>query len=475
METITLESLKEGLTFKGDLIIDQTFILVPQSAEVNNDLINALKEWEFSEVFCDGALSLGGDIGVNTLKAKTEDVNSASFNDNKAARIGESVKKAIEESKNQQLDKGDSSRIRLVQSIYDEYMNYTEQLFTHYATHKEINEDELGDTVKELCIFIKENRRFILRVNQSNETFSRNFLVRHTMRTTVLAIVIALQLKMPLSKMVELGVTSVLHEIGMLRLPPSIYMTDRRLTPGERGQILKHPLLGYQIVKDLNFPLPVQLGILEHHEKENGTGYPRKLGSDKISINAKIISVACSYEAITASRLYKDEKTEFEAMVEILKNNEKQYDDTVIRALLYSVSLFPIGAYVYLSNKKVAVVVDTNPDNPKYPIVQSLTEKDEQGFPKNIATAPNGISIVRILSRTEQEDILKIVAERYQAIQQAQEIAANAPAPVQASASEPALSDNGNAAPAPLPASAIVPGSSGDDNETVEVDINMFS
>lgn len=427
METITLESLKEGLTFKGDLVVDQNFVLVPQSAEVSKELIQALQEWEFTTVYCDGALSLGGDIGVNKVSLQTEDVSSDSFNDNKAARIGESVKKAIEESKNAQLDKGDNSRIRLVQSIYDEYMNYTEQLFTHYATHKEINQDELSDTVKELCIFIKENRRFILRVNQSNETFSRNFLVRHTMRTTVLAIVIALQLRMPLSKMVELGVTSVLHEIGMLRLPPSIYMTNRKLTPGERGQIFKHPLLGFSIAKDLNFPLAVQLGILEHHEKENGTGYPRKLSSEKISINAKIISVACSYEAITASRLYKDEKTEFEAMVEILQNREKQYDDTIIRALLYSVSLFPIGAYVYLSNKKVAVVVDTNPENPKYPIVQSLTEKDEMGFPKTIHTAPDGISIVRILNRNEQEDILKIVAERYQAIHEAQEIAANAP------------------------------------------------
>ncbi|MCQ2590679.1 MAG: HD-GYP domain-containing protein [Treponema sp.] len=456
METITLESLKEGLTFKGDLVIDQNFILLPQTVEVSKELIQALQEWEFNTVGCDGSLSLGGDIGVSRQPVQTEAVNAAAFNSNRAARIGESVIKALEESKNTQLDNSDNSRIHLVQSIYDEYMNYIEQLFTHYATHKEINQEELSDTVKELCIFIKENRRFILRVNQSSETFSRNFLVRHTMRTTVLAIVIALQLRMPLSKMVELGITSVLHEIGMLRLPPSIYMTDRKLTPGERGQIAKHPLLGYQIVKDLEFSLPVQLGILEHHEKENGTGYPRKLSSEKISLNAKIISVACSYEAITASRLYKDEKTEFEAMVEILKNNEKQYDDTIIRALLYSVSLFPIGAYVYLSNKKVAVVVDTNPDNPKYPIVQSLTERDEMGFPKTIHTEPNGISIVRILNKNEQNDILKIVSERYQAIHEAQEIAAHAPA-VQAPVVEH---------------KDVPPVQSG---EMEEVDINMFS
>lgn len=433
METITLESLKPGLTFKGDLVIDNNFILVPQTAEVTQELIDALKEWEFTELFCDGSLSLGGDIGINTLQQQKKQDEDA---ENKAARIGENVKKALEESKNTLVDKSDNSRISLVQGIYDEYMNYIEQLFTHYATHKEINDDELIDTVKELCLFIKENKRFILRVNLSSETFSRNYLVRHTMRTTVLAIAIALQLKMPLSKLVELGVTSILHEIGMLRLPPSIYMTDRKLTPGEKAKIFSHPLLGYQIVKDLNFPLPVQLGVLEHHEKETGNGYPRMLSSDKISINAKIISVACSYEAITSNRLYKAGKSDFEAMVELLRNTERQYDDTVIKALLYTVSLFPIGAYVYLSNKKVAVVVDTNPASPKYPIVQSITEKDEQGFPKTINTDPNGISIVRILNKKEQEDIMKIVQERYLAISQAQAIAASTPSPTAETSSQ---------------------------------------
>ena len=79
METITLESLKEGLTFKGDLVIDQNFILVPQSAEITPELIQALKEWEFSTIYCDGALSLGGDIGVNTLRTKTEEVKPVKF------------------------------------------------------------------------------------------------------------------------------------------------------------------------------------------------------------------------------------------------------------------------------------------------------------------------------------------------------------------------------------------------------------
>ena len=428
MDTITADSLHENLTFTGDLMIDSTFVLLPQTAPVTNDLIKALKEWEFDTFYCEGNLSLGGDIGIS-VSTGSDDPRE----DKNSTKIGESLKAAIARSKNVQLDNSDKARMDMVEKVYDEYMNYIESVFTHYATHKEIDQDDLSETVKELCVFIKENKRFILRVNPAEGATKKNFLVTHSMRTTVLAIAIALQLHMPLSKMIDLGVTSILHEIGMLRLPPQIYMTDKKLTPGERSQILKHPVLGYTIVKDLNFPLNIQLGVLEHHEKENGTGYPQKKAGDKISNNAKIISVACSYEAISSPRSYKTGRSTFEAIVELLQNRERSYDDSIIRGLLYTVSLFPIGSYVYLSNRKIAQVIDTNPDNPKTPIIQYLTEKEADGSPKVSATGSNGINIVRILSKEEENDILALVKDKYKDIEEAQAEAAATPQEVKPS------------------------------------------
>lgn len=450
METFTLEAIKEDQTFRGDLCIDSNFILLPESCPVTKDLLEELKEWEFTSLITQEALSREGKPAAPESVFNTEpkqeepqaaqtpqtentidNVNNTSFNDNSTTnvKIGESVKIAIENYKNVPVETSDNTRMEMVQKVYDEYMNYIEKMFTFYATNKQINLEELSDTVKELCMFIKDHRRYILRINPSSDNSSKNFLIMHSMRTTVIAIVIAMQMHIPLSKMVELGVTCVLHEIGMLKLPPQVYMTSRQLTPGEKVQILKHPLFGYAIAKDMNFPLAIQLGILEHHEKENGTGYPRRLTSDKISINAKIISVACSYEAITAPRTYKDERSAFVAILELLKNNNHQYDDDVIKALLLSVSLFPIGSYVYLSNRKVALVIDSNPDSPKFPIVQSLSEKEDNGSPKIIQTSADGVSIVRILTKEEQKDILKILDERYAAIKEAQEFAEANPLP----------------------------------------------
>lgn len=500
METITLESLKEDSTFKSDLIIDDTFIVLAHSANVTKELIAALREWEFTSISTADPLvnefAPKPSVNQNTNE-QTEEVYEHESSDNTESdsseedinadditkksdtvRIGESVKKAIENSKNAPQNNSNTARMEMVRQVYEEYMNYIEQVFRHYATHKQINQEEISETVKELCIFIKENKRFILRVDASQEYKDKNFLVRHSMRTTVLAIVIGLQLRMPLSKMIELGVSCILHEIGMLRLPPSVYMTDRKLTLGEKAQILKHPLYGYTIVKDLDFPLPIQLGILEHHEKENGTGYPRKLPSEKISTIAKIISVACSYEAITAPRSYKNQRTEFEAMIEVLKNPERQYDDTVIKALLYSVSLYPIGAYVYLTNRKIAIVIDTNPDNPKFPVVQSISEKEPDGSPKIIQTSPDGITIARILTKSEQDDIIKLMEERYKAIEEAQKIAEQnlqEQKEKEEHASQEPTENNTENTPSENTDSSQAATPSADMNQMEEVDISLFT
>jgi HD-GYP domain-containing protein (c-di-GMP phosphodiesterase class II) len=145
----------------------------------------------------------------------------------------------------------------------------------------------------------------------------------------------------------------------------------------------------------------VTIAALEHHERENGGGYPRKLTGDKISLYAKIIAVACSYEAQTNTRPHRAAKDGFSGMVDLLKNEGKQYDDTVIRALVFSLSIYPIGLYVLLSNGKKGQVVDVNPENPRYPIVQLLGVLTPDGKTKTLETSQNGVHIVRPLVRDE--------------------------------------------------------------------------
>ena len=106
--------------------------------------------------------------------------------------------------------------------------------------------------------------------------------------------------------------------------------------------------------------------------------------------------------------------------MELIQNKENQYDGNVLKALLYTVSLYPIGTYVYLTNRKIAEVIDSNPTNPKCPIVQLITEKEPDGSPKIIQTNPAEIFISRILTKQEEQDIINLLEQKKKMIADAQ-------------------------------------------------------
>lgn len=299
----------------------------------------------------------------------------------------------------------DTKIMESAQKTYEKFMDYITQVYTKYSTHKTISQNELNGKVLELCNFVRETKKFILRISPSYEARNKNFLISHSMRTTVLSIVIGMQLNMPYEKLIELGVASILHEIGQIRLPPQFYMNEKPLTPAEKAQMATHTVIGYNIVKEAGFPLTIQLGVLDHHERETGSGYPRHLTGNAISPYAKIIAVACSYEAITAPRHFKEARTTYEGMIEMLKNSNHLYDDAVVKALLYSVSLFPIGAYVYLANGKVGQVVDVSPASPKNPMVKIIGGINTDGSAKIVQTDEANLKIVRVMTKQETKDL----------------------------------------------------------------------
>ncbi len=393
MNTFNVVELEDGYFFTDDVFLDKKFLLTTPGVPVSAEFKRALKDWEFIKVFSEGIPS-----EHPVLRSASE---SKEPGKNDAAE-----KKETEETKEEENQSDDSIFARVVKS-YDEYQEFIAQIYTRYATKKELPLQAISDKVKEICEFIRDNRRYVLRIQPSAESRDKNYLVVHSMRSTVFAIVIGLQLKFPIHKLIELGVSCILHEIGMIRLPPQLYMGNKVLTPVEKNAIFTHPVISYNILREFSFPLNICLGVLEHHERENGEGYPRKLSKEKISLYAKIIAVACSYEAVTAPRPYKEARDAYTGIIDIMKNQGKQYDETIIRALLFSISLFPIGLYVLLSNNKIGQVVDVNPENPKYPVVEILGETKPDGSPKIVETSEYGLTISRPLTKEEGAKLIK--------------------------------------------------------------------
>ncbi len=427
MNSFPVQTIKNQQFFSQQLVIDKNFILLDPAIPFTDTLRKALVEWDFKVVYSEGSLrgsaptleSKSENVSVSEFDDSSEEFDVDAFNNNQSSPkpktgepehkegINSAVKKVLDEAHNDITQNSEKSRMDVVQTVYNEYLNYINAVYTRYATHKDLNLREISDTIKDLCMFIRDNRRYVLRIQPNPDAKARDFLINHSMRTTTLAITIGLQLHIPLSNLIELGVTSLLHEIGQIRLPPQLYITDKKLSAPEKAQLSTHPILGAKIMKENNFPIAIQLGVLQHHERENGQGYPQKISGVQIHQYAKIISVACSFEAITSPRHFREAKTTYDAMVEMLRNEQSAYDDTVIKALLYSLSLFPIGAYVFLSNGRIAQVTDVNPIDPKNPIIQIVGMKDASGNPLTVQSDNEKYKIARVLNKQEAADILK--------------------------------------------------------------------
>ncbi|MDR2943015.1 MAG: HD-GYP domain-containing protein [Treponema sp.] len=378
MKDYLVKDIKPNSFFTKTLYLDEAFIITTPEIPFSKELANLLEKWSFNKVFCDG-------------EAHKEYTNTT----------------RIESSENGMKilsSQPDSDKLSKAEEFYSNLLYFIEDLFIRAAVSNELDFKVVSEKIKDIVEYIKEDRRYLMRVIKNIEPApEKNYLATHSVRSTIIAIIIGTYLKLPTHRLLELGIAAIVHEAGMLKLPSQLYLSNRPLSPQEKKAILTHPILGYTMLKSFDFPLAVCLTALEHHERENGTGYPRQLAGEKISLYSKIIAVACSYEALSSKRPHKEAKDGYTGMLELLKNEGKQYDDTIVRALVLSLSIYPIGLYVLLSNGKKGQVIDVNPENPKFPIVEVFGDITPDGKNKTVQTAPNELSIVRPLNRSEIE------------------------------------------------------------------------
>jgi HD-GYP domain-containing protein (c-di-GMP phosphodiesterase class II) len=135
---------------------------------------------------------------------------------------------------------------------------------------------------------------------------------------------------LPTDKIEGIRIASLIHDIGKISIPNEILNNPNKLIDIELDLIKNHPKIAYDILKTINFPWPVAGIILQHHEMINGSGYPNKLKSNKILIEAKIIAVADVIEAMSSNRPYRSAHSIEEALEEISKNKGIFYDPEVV-------------------------------------------------------------------------------------------------------------------------------------------------
>ena len=204
-------------------------------------------------------------------------------------------------------------------------------------------------------------------------TTARNYPTRHSLHVGNLAIAIGVALGYDERTLIELSTGCLLHDVGMLRVDEHVWKREEPLPPHEFAVVADHPcesvaMIGSEIE---SLAYASRMVIYQTHERVDGNGYPRGCRREQIHELARVAAVADAFVGLVSPRPHRKAMTPYHAMAKLLHDVKGgRYDTTVVRALLKTVSLFPLGSYFSLSDGRIARVFRVNRENYTQPIVE---------------------------------------------------------------------------------------------------------
>jgi putative nucleotidyltransferase with HDIG domain len=160
------------------------------------------------------------------------------------------------------------------------------------------------------------------------------YMISHQSRVAQIACAIAEKMGGDSDFIEGIRAMSLLHDLGKLAVPEEILGKPGPLTPEEYDRVKIHPQIAYDILKNINFPWPVAMAVLQHHERLDGSGYPYGFSGRDIIVEARILAVADVVDAITSHRPYRPAQGMTKAFEEIIRNRGSLYDTKVVNVCL---------------------------------------------------------------------------------------------------------------------------------------------
>lgn len=333
--------LDEGMMI-DQAIVDRTGrILIARKTVLDRFLIDALRKMSVPGVYIrEGEEDPDEDIEVAPETLET--IDKLKVADRARVTLSDSVKQ------------------RVSQGIQFLYSDTKASSFTSTA----------NNITHSLMQAISENDAVAMNIDALK--ISDEYTFKHSVDVATMAMIIARKSGMSDKDVYQVGVSGLLHDVGKSQIPNEILNKAGKLTEDEFTVMKNHSLFGYNILKEKSeIPNEIVAGVLQHHEKINGKGYPLKLSGSQISPYAKVLSVADIYDALVTERPYKKGFSAHDALEMIMAMTD-ELDVDFMRSFIDTVILYPVDSSVTLSNGERARVVMNTPHYPMRPKVVGL-------------------------------------------------------------------------------------------------------
>jgi HD-GYP domain-containing protein (c-di-GMP phosphodiesterase class II) len=261
---------------------------------------------------------------------------------------------------------------KIPKETFESYDNCTDKvkpLLQQIASGKNIDLESFKTIKNDILSEFKDNFKVIGCINLFK--FADKYTYTHSINVGLLSMLIGKWMKYGDNMVESLLLAGLLHDIGKMKISHSILSKPEALTPSEFEEIKKHPRYSYELLQYRNeISMDVKVGILMHHERIDGSGYPYAIYEENINTIAKILAVADVYDAMMSERPYKKKHSPFEVMQLMQEGAFGKLDTKILLTFLTNVANYYVGVYVLLNTGEIGQVVAINPTCVYRPIIK---------------------------------------------------------------------------------------------------------
>lgn len=273
----------------------------------------------------------------------------------------------------------EEARIDATNTIKDTFYDIKQKGFGNRSYILEKKSSQLTTIIERLLdeIMYRENALSLL----SDVFVTDDYIFQHSINVTIYALAIGTELKLPRQKLVEIGIGAMLHDIGKIFIDQDILKKKSKLSLIEYEAIKCHTQYGYDFLKNQdNLPLAVAHCAFQHHERLDGSGYPRGICGQEIHLYGKVLAVADVFDAVTSNRSYREAMLPHEGLEILYAGAVNLFDKEMVEAFKRSVAVYPNGLTVQLNDNRLGVVVKQHQHLCDRPIIRIIEDENNQSF-----------------------------------------------------------------------------------------------
>ncbi len=246
-------------------------------------------------------------------------------------------------------------------SFNESLKNLTES-FQNINSEGLVNIEKITETASSLVNLVSEdlNSAFIMTKIKTTDEYT----FRHSLNVALLSVALGKKLGFSKSELKVLGTGALLHDCGVLMIPPKILNKPKKLTEEEFNNIKKHPLYGFEMLEKIEgIPRKSILIALQHHEKYSGIGYPDGLPGYRISSYAMMVSIADIYDALCTDKPYRKSLPPYIALQKIYGWKGTQLNPKLVDYFIKTVGIYPVGSVLKFKNGFTGIVKRVKKEN----------------------------------------------------------------------------------------------------------------